>query len=326
MSHGKGKAKRGGGHEEEHENHERWAVSYADMMTVLMALFLVLFAMSSIDVKKFEELRTSLAQGFGNEALPQTGGSGINDGSTDSAIDNKPTSPMVIMDAPPASSTSNQSSTSVAGPAAGTGAGDELAARVEAARLKGLQDQVIDALAAKGLQDAVKTTITERGLEIRVVANDIFFANASADIQPRGLQVLDAIGPVLAHEQGGISVEGHANHLQLKGGPYANNWLLSSARATSVVLHLTDADGVAGDRLRATGYGDTRPLFPTDSPEAIDGNRRVDIVAESDQAPQVRDLVPFFAGTIAATSGKASTASTSTTATTATTTEGDTHG
>ncbi|PWJ52584.1 chemotaxis protein MotB [Quadrisphaera granulorum] len=314
MSHGKGK-QRGGGHEEEHENHERWAVSYADMMTVLMALFLVLFAMSSIDVKKFEELRTSLAQGFGNESLPQTGGSGINDGATDSALSMAPDAPFVVLDAAPASSNNNQSTTQVAGP--GAGAGAELAARVEAARLKSLQDQVTDALAAKGLQDAVKTTITERGLEIRVIANDIFFANASADIQPRGLEVLDAIGPVLAGEPGQIAVEGHANHLQLKGGPYANNWLLSSARATSVVIHLAQADGVPGGRMSATGYGDTRPLFPTDDPRAIDGNRRVDIIAESDKAPEVKALVPYFAGV----------SQTSTTpSTTSTTTEGETHG
>jgi len=74
--HGKspgGRKARGGGHEEEHENHERWAVSYADMMTVLMALFLVLFAMSSVDSAKYEQLRDSLAAGFGNHVLDSGG-------------------------------------------------------------------------------------------------------------------------------------------------------------------------------------------------------------------------------------------------------------
>jgi chemotaxis protein MotB len=302
MSHAR--SRRGGGHEEEHENHERWAVSYADMMTVLMALFLVLFAMSSIDVKKYDQLRTSLAKGFGNEALPTSGGSGIVDGSTQDPVDmSADSSPVVLSQSSSNGSSTAATSTSVAGPAAGTGAGDQLAARVEAAHLEEIKDQVDGALAAKDLSDAVRTTITERGLEITVVANDIFFKNASAEIQPRGYAVLDALGPTLAglHEQ--VSVEGHANTLALSGGPYASNWELSGARAFSVLRRLTDVDGVAGSRLQATGFGDAHPLYPVDDPRAVEGNRRVDIVVLSDAAPEVRALVPALVGS--ATTGTA---------------------
>lgn len=281
--HGKGRKKV---HEEEHENHERWAVSYADMMTVLMALFLVLFAMSNVDAAKYEALRTSLAEGFGNEALPSSGGSGLLAGSSGTPIPIGLDQPTVV--AP--------SSTEVAGPARGTGAGNELAARVEAARLAQVRDQIQAALDAAGRGDAAQMRITERGLEVVIVSDDVFFANASADLQVGGEQVLAAIAPVLAGLPEDVAVEGHTNDLPLTGGPFTSNWALSAMRATAVVTQLIDVHHLGPDRLSSIGYADTKPFLPVGDPKALEVNRRVDVVILSAATAEVRALVPGFSG------------------------------
>jgi chemotaxis protein MotB len=260
--HGKGRAKKH--HEEEHENHERWAVSYSDMMTVLMALFLVLFAMSNVDQKKYLELKTSLAEGFGNQVLPTDGGSGIVDGSTNSPIDVG----SGAMSGQDFSATTSISSTQ--------GKAAEDAAK-EADDLKQLQQQVQEQLEQQDLLEQVTTTVTERGLVISVAANNVFFANGSATIEPAGLKVLDVVAPLLLANDRQVAVEGHTNNLAISGSDYANNWELGAARATSVLLRL-NADGIPGDRLRGTSMGDQHPLFANDDPRALEGNRRVDIV------------------------------------------------
>jgi len=274
--HGGGRRKKHEEHEE-HENHERWAVSYADMMTVLMALFLVLFAMSNVDQKKYLELKTSLAEGFGNETLPSDGGSGVVDGSTQSVVD--------LGNGPDSGNGSSPSTTTSKATA-------QQAASQEVSSLQELQQRVQEKLEAQGLQDQVTTTITERGLVISVAANNIFFANGSARIEAGGLSVLDTIAPVLLGETEPIAVEGHANTLAMSSGSqYANNWDLSSARASSVLLRLVD-DGIEEGRLKAVGYGDAHPLFPDGDPRAVEGNRRVDIVLESSAPDEVKALLP----------------------------------
>lgn len=273
--HGGGRRKKHEEHEE-HENHERWAVSYADMMTVLMALFLVLFAMSNVDQKKYLELKTSLAEGFGKETMPSDGGSGIVDGSTQSVVD--------VGNGPGSGTGTTPSTTSKATA--------QQAASQEVSSLQELQQRVQEKLEAQGLQDQVTTTITERGLVISVAANNIFFANGSAKIEAGGLSVLDTIAPVLLGESEPIAVEGHANNLAVSSGSqYANNWDLSSARASSVLLRLLD-DGIDKGRLKAVGYGDAHPLFPDGDPRAVEGNRRVDIVLESSAPDAVKELLP----------------------------------
>ena len=278
--HGRGRKK--GGHEEEHENHERWAVSYADMMTVLMALFLVLYAMSSVDSVKYEALRTSLAAGFGNETLPSDGGTGILDGATGD--------PVPVGQEPPTELEPTE-------PEVAGATDDAAAARAEVARLAEIRDRIQAALDAVGRGDAAQMRITERGLEVVIVSDDVFFANASADLQAGGVAVLGAVAPVLAGLTEDLAVEGNTNHLRLTGGPFTSNWALSSMRATAVLTELTDVHGLAPERLSAVGYADTRPLVPVGDPAAIATNRRVDIVVLSPAPPAVKAQLPGLAGT-----------------------------
>jgi chemotaxis protein MotB len=282
--------------EEEHENHERWLVSYADMITVLMALFIVLFAISQVDQQKFTELKTGLAQGFGaNSSIPVPGGSSLLP--DDGQAPNPTRVDTVAAPQPVDLSGQGEGTAATAGQQAGDArAALEAAAAAEVERLEKVKEQLMAALTASGLQDRVRFRITERGLAAAIVADDVFFASASAEIQPTGLRVLDAMAPTLRDLRQEIAVEGHANHLPISNNSvYPTNWELSAARAASVVRRLADNGGVAPTRMGATGFSDTRPLYPTNTPEALAGNRRVDVIILSDQSPQVRALLPGMA-------------------------------
>lgn len=286
---GGGRRKRRDAHEEEHENHERWAVSYADMMTVLVGLFIVMYAISQVDQTKFEQLRQSLAIGFGNQAPSML------EGSTGAltGVEQIEITPELTDDV-----TSRGELIVAARPGGGDADLSEeerelREAIVEYERLEAVAHRVAGALADKGLGDRVRFRVTERGLIIGMVADDVFFSAESADLTRTAKRVLDAIAPVLAPLPDEVSVEGHANILPVTGR-YATNWELSSDRATQVLRRLVEVGGVAPDRIAAVGYGDARPLQDS-ALDPLEGNRRVDVVVLSGVPEDVRALLPRIA-------------------------------
>ncbi|WNB85234.1 flagellar motor protein MotB [Cellulomonas sp. ATA003] len=271
---GHGGRRKRGGHEEEHENHERWAVSYGDMMTVLCALFIVLYSMSQVDQVKYEQLAQSLSEGFnGGKPDVLSGSDGVLTGVTAGNPDVPKAEPVAPVD-----------------PAALPPTDLQLATE-EVSRLQDVQAEIEARLAAVGMGQQVRYRIDERGLVIGLVANDVFFDSGSARLQPAADTILDAAAPVLVAIPDRISVEGHANNIPISGR-YATNWELSSDRATQVLRHLVEVDGLPGERISAVGYGDTRPLDPGTSPEALATNRRVDLVIHSGMPETVRGLFP----------------------------------
>jgi chemotaxis protein MotB len=292
-----------GGHDEEHVNHERWLVSYSDMITVLMALFIVLFAISQVDQQKYVALRDSLAAGFDTNANPSVldGTSGTRDGQS---IEPKTsaaqgTAGMVNADAGLGQQGSDPTVAQAPDAATAVPAVDPTllaAAQAEAARLEGLRDQLAAQLSANGLGETVRFRINERGLVMGLVADDVFFASASAVLTPTAAAVLDVSGPTLVAIPENVSVEGHANSVPVSGR-YPTNWELSSDRATQVLRHLVETDGMPPTRIMAVGFGDARPLVAGDTPEALVANRRVDLVILSSAPEQVRNLLPAVLGT-----------------------------
>jgi chemotaxis protein MotB len=293
-----GHRRRSGGHDEEHADSERWLISYSDMITVLMALFIVLFAMSQVDTTKYDALRESLTMGFNGSPAPSVldGTTGNLDGQS---IDPQTsvaqgTAGMVSGDAGLGSQGANP--TPVPSPAASrspSGSVDPVvlaAAKAEAAHLEALRDQLAAMLNANGVGAAVRFSITERGLVMGLVAEDVFFGAASAELTPTAQKVMDVAGPTLDAIGEQISVEGHANTIPVSGR-YATNWELSADRATQVLRRLVESDGVPPTRIMSVGYGDSRPLEPGNSPEAMVANRRVDLVILSSAPEQVRNLL-----------------------------------
>ena len=303
--HGQGRRRpRGGAHDEEHENTERWLVSYSDMITVLMALFIVLFAISQVDQSKYISLRDSLAAGFGAPITTVvSGGQGALTGGTSPKPDavNLAADAGITASAGPSTTdtsvgassagTSAAGATSTSSSAAGVDPKTLAAAQAEASHLEAIEAEIKAKLDALGLADRVRFTIDKRGLIIGLVADDVFFANGSADLTDTARQVLDGAGPALAALTEQISVEGHANVLPVSGR-YPTNWELSADRATQVLRRLVEADHVAPDRIMSVGYGDARPLVAGTSPEALMIDRRVDLVVLSSAPEQVRALVP----------------------------------
>ena len=276
---------------EEGGGKERWLVSYTDMITVLMGLFVVLFAMSQVSQQKYELLRDSLASTFGTDSV-LTGSPGVMDSSTDVGEDPQDQTPANAFD--PISASAGLGGVASA-PQSSVSPAVAAAAQAEATRLEDIEKQIRQHLAAVGLGSTVQMKITERGLVIGLVADDVFFAPASAELTAKAVKVLDAIAPTIVAVPDQIAVEGYANVLPV-GGKYATNWELSADRATQVLRHFVEENGVPGKRIAATGYGDARPIAAGMDEQSLAMNRRVDVVVESGAPEQVRALVPALVG------------------------------
>ncbi|GAB7189409.1 flagellar motor protein MotB [Kineococcus sp. NUM-3379] len=283
-------------HEEhdEHVNHERWLVSYADMLTVLMALFIVLFALSQVDQLKFAQFKAGLSEGFSTSNQVMSGRDGINE--SENGED-----PITLMRNSSGEAVSADTAQEIVEQAMQQqqrrrSAADLEQARKEVASYREIIKQIDAALTAQGHQDQATYRITSEGLIVGLVADNVFFASASADVEPAGLEVLDAIGPILAALPNDIAVQGHTNSLPISGNSrYRHNWDLSSSRANSVVTRFIDVHRVADRRLTSAGYGQTRPLYPDADARALTGNRRVDLVVASPSSDAVKALLPEVA-------------------------------
>ena len=238
---------------------ERWAVSYMDMITVLFCLFVVLFAMSTVDQNKFEKLRNSLATGFGTTVTQK--------------IDTA--SGTVVP--PDQANKDAQGFTNL-----------DLAIK-EVDRLTALEKQMEARLAERGIQQDVQFQIDQRGLTVKLVGSQTFFQPDSSDLTSRANQVLDAITPVIVPSTLEVSVEGHAANL-ITG--YPSVWELSAERATKVLRYMVERDALPGNRIGATGYGSSRPANADRTEAEHEQNRRVDVVVLSDQPETVRALIP----------------------------------
>jgi chemotaxis protein MotB len=303
MSAGGGGAKRKkGGHEEheEHVNHERWLVSYADMLTLLFVLFVVLFSMSSIDQKKFAELASGLSAGFGAQSAAFQEQTSNLEGSGAAAQ-------VVEIDpgANPGDGSSGKQSLSKAQQAAvdravqaqsrAKASQDAQAATKEAENLKEVERKISDALKTAKMLDQVKFTIDQRGLVVTVVTNEVVFEGDRAELKAGGTNILDAIAPTLLKLPNNIEVDGNTNQLASQTRYYPSGWELSAARASAVVRHLTD-QGLAKNRMSAVGFSDTKPLIDPADPRSITMNRRVDVVVLTTLKPDQAALLPAAAG------------------------------
>jgi chemotaxis protein MotB len=289
VSAGHGGRRRGKKHEEEeHENHERWLVSYADMVTLLLVTFVVLYAMSQVDKEKFAQLASGLSDAFGTpvSVIPAATPDG-------SVLDGLPGAIDVASAIPPDPTVSDAQVEKAAAEAALERA-DRVKAEAEAAydELAAARERIDAALKKAGFSDAARYEIDERGLVVHIVADAVLFDAEKATLRAEGRQILVSVAPTLKHLPNELRVEGHANHLPVTpGGPWPSNWELSAYRATTVLRALTGA-GVPEKRISAAGYADTRPLVPITDPAAITTNRRVDVVVLSRASAEANALLP----------------------------------
>ena len=254
--------------EEEHENHERWLITYADMITLLMAFFIMLFAMSQVDLAKFKEfsggLQTHYTGGAQEMNLATEGGQGVLDGGSGMSQTELLTAAEQVLDKQ---------------------AQEELARELERDRLGHVEEVVTRRAREAGLTGKVDFRLEARGLVVTIVSDDVMFPLGSADLEPQGRAVLRGLAGVLRRMPNHIAIEGHTDNVPVSGGPYGDNWVLSTARATSVLQHLLSVD-VPASRLSAAGYADQRPLEPNTTSSNRAANRRVEIVILATTAPK----------------------------------------
>ncbi len=271
------RGRRGRGHAEEHENHERWMVTYADMLTLLLVLFIVLYAISQVNTSKFAELKSSLASAFNNgQPSVLSGGSGLVEGDPSNQQQSSPNMPVF----------------SPAQPGKPGAAQDQQAAQREVDEFKAIEAAIKSSLHRHGLDGNAEFSIDERGLVVTVVTNELVFSGNSAVLEPEGTIILGAVLPPLRRVDNQIQVDGHTNQQNVSTAPYPSGWELSSARASSVVRYLISHGPLAASRLSAAGFSDQRPLLAASDPRSITRNRRVDIVVLSKLPASARAALP----------------------------------
>lgn len=235
----------------EKDGAERYLLTYADLMNLLLIFFIVLYSMSQVDSQKFQQLSTSLRSVFG-EYMP--GGTIGQQGSGTSLL------PLNPSDSPLPS---------------------PLPQKVEQQRMGEVKDEVSKLIEAQHLNGDVTVNLEERGVVVSITAK-LLFKSGSADIERDSIPVIENIGKMLLSLPGNhIRVEGHTDTDPIRTSFFPSNWELSSARATNVLRLLVEKSGINPTVISAVGYGEYRPKFPNDSEEHKAANRRVDIVLVS---------------------------------------------
>jgi len=247
---------------EEHENLERWLVSYADFMTLLFATFVVLYALAQIDMKEFEKLEESIKAAFNNS--PIAGGQAMMDGIGMNVIDQNGTS----------------QNDSVIPPLM-----EYLSQKYEKNSMEEIQKALEEAL-DKGELEGIKAEVTDRGLVITLKDINAFFHSGSAELTPVAQKTIDKIGALIKKKFNNhiIRIEGHTDSMPVsKNSIYPSNWELSSARSSSVARFMIDKYKIKENLFTIVGYGDTKPLDTNSTPQGREKNRRVEIVVLKNQ-------------------------------------------
>lgn len=255
---------------EEHVNHEAWVIPYADMLTLLMGLFLVLWAISNQDLAKLKQFGEGFGAAVGMVSPVDTGekGSGAGEGLLEG---NPPTTTIAL--------SADEQQRAVAALQRERLEVEQQA--VETANLARAEAVIATAATAAGAQQSVSFQHEDRGLVVSIVSDDVLFDPGSAQLRRDGLAVLDAVADGLAALPNTISIEGHTDSIPIATDRYPSNWELSTARASAVLRYLDWRHRIPVGRMVAGGYADQQPNGDNATAEGRAVNRRVDIVVMS---------------------------------------------
>ena len=251
--------------EHEKDDTERWLLTYADMITLLLALFIVMFAMSSVNASKFEAVQQSLQDAFSGKIL---GGKSIHDtGGSVQATEAKPEVAQTTLQ--PMAASSPQ-------------------ARAEQTDFRQLKAQIDRLVAEQGLTNKVETAVERRGLAVRVLTDGLLFDSGTADVKPAAEPLLTKIGAILATgDAHPVRVEGHTDNVPISGR-FPSNWELASARASGVVRVLLGTP-LSSSPFEAVGRAALDPIASNRTDAGRGKNRRVEIILprrHAEPAPQ----------------------------------------
>lgn len=228
-----------------------WLVTFSDLMTLLLAFFVLLFSMSSINEAKYEALINSI-----QNALTGTNGPTIFNQFIDQSEDSAAIGDLDI----------NIET-------------DKTNLEEEQPTAEELKDVVSDFLANEGLNSEVAIHIVEEGILLDVKEN-IFFDLGKAEIKPESIETLSRLGMLFKEFDDPIRVIGHTDNIPINTGQYPSNWELGASRACAITRYYI-RQGFDPTRFVCSSYGDTKPIDTNDTPEGRLQNRRVNFLIEA---------------------------------------------
>jgi chemotaxis protein MotB len=253
-------------HEEEHENHERWLVSYADFITLLFAFFVVMYAISSVNEGKYRVLSNALGVAF----------SGLKQSEPVHREAAERTSHQIVP-LPLRTPRSNA---------------NDVAIKREKEHMTNIARELLKAMAPLVSQGKVRVTQTNRGVSVEINAS-VLFAPGEAKLSPQSEKTLRAVAEVLTKVDNNLQIEGHTDNVPINTPVFPSNWELSAVRASSVVRLFIDS-GIAEKRMVAMGHAANEPIASNDTPEGRMRNRRVQLMILSG-LPETVTEVPVTA-------------------------------
>lgn len=277
---------------EEHANHEAWAIPYGDLITLLLAFFVVMYAISSVNDGKYRILSDSLTAAFrGGPRSMQPIEVGARRASAE------PNGQALLITEGMRAGQSRSQLEAIAAPTAGV-PGEEPtqeelarlkqaanAAAARRAQLDRIAGDVEQAMASLIMQDQVVVRRHDDWVEVEI-RTDILFGSGSAGLASQATSAIAQLGDALRNNRNPIRVEGHTDNVPIRTSAFASNWELSAARAASVVRILVDR-GIDPARLAVLGLGEFRPAQSNDTISGRGANRRVLLVIlADDQAPE----------------------------------------
>lgn len=234
---------------EEHENLERWLITYADLITLLLAFFIMLYSFSKQDTQKYEEvigyLKAVFQGGTGILGRGTPGGAGVID------------TPVKTMELP-----IERFDTSRA---------------MDLEIKKKIEDE-INTIQTKADPNKQIFVVSDEGSITVRVTDRAFFDPGKADLKAEARQTLDKLVPIIKNTPNHVRVEGHTDNVPIHTGEFKSNWELSVRRATEVVRYIIEHHAFPPQRISASGYAEYRPIVPNDSPENKSRNRRTEII------------------------------------------------
>lgn len=218
---------------------ERWLITYADLITLMLIFFIVMYTLSKVDVAKFETMAQSMEAVFGSGGM--------------------------ILESP--------------GPSVIPGAPQQQTQQdiIEQIQLDKLKERLQEYIEENGLLTKVSVTMEERGIVLSF-QDDVLFDLGSAQLTAQAQELMGKVAPILADSPNYVRIEGHTDNLPIHTARFPSNWELSAARATNVLQELIIEHGLEPQKLSATAYGEYRPRVSNDNASTQQLNRRVNMV------------------------------------------------
>ncbi len=287
---------------EEHVNHESWAIPYGDLITLLLAFFVVMYSISSVNEGKYRVLSDALSEAFGGTPkslkpiqigdVPQRGAtrgdsvslvesraSEQSVGGTMRELQNPAVYPSLEQHPAPAQQANASGATGYeASPPQTKG-------NANTGDLKSIGDQIQQALGEMIKSKLVILHRTSTALEVEI-ATDILFPSGSSAIAEGAKPILGKVAGILKKFPNSLRIEGYTDNQPIHTFTYPSNWELSASRAATVV-HLFQDQGVDPSKMTVAGFGEFRPVGTNDTAEGRNHNRRVIVVIQAPAGSQV---------------------------------------